>query len=121
MPRIRLLLPGNQTPWTKIPNFLLDRLLPELKDTELRLLLVIVRQTLGWQREGRPVIISYRTLMKRTGRGSEAVSKAIRALHARGVIHSPHAKRQRPIRFLDKHASKTEQQYKQKEIKEQAP
>jgi len=76
------------TPWTKVPNVLLDRLMPSLKDTELRIMLVLLRQTLGWNREDRPVTLTYRSLTGRTGRGSEAVSKAIGSLSARGLIHT---------------------------------
>ncbi len=71
-----------------MPNPVLDRLLPELKDTELRVLLVLIRQTFGWNRPYRPVILSYRTLKARTGRESEAIAKAIRSLRARGLIHT---------------------------------
>ena len=32
-----------------VPNSVLDALMPTLRDTELRVLLVVIRQTLGWQ------------------------------------------------------------------------
>ena len=33
---------------TQVPNVVLDELLPRLKDVELRVLLIVIRQTLGW-------------------------------------------------------------------------
>lgn len=33
---------------TQVPNVILDEWMPKLKDIELRVLLVVVRQTLGW-------------------------------------------------------------------------
>lgn len=71
-----------------VPNPVLDALLPDLKDTELRVLLVLVRQTFGWNRPHRPVVLSYRALKERTGRESEAIARAIGSLRARGLIHS---------------------------------
>jgi hypothetical protein len=77
-----------------IPNRLFDEVLPEVSDTELRVLLVVLRATLGW-REGddrggwrykRRDWISHAQFMKRTGRGSEAVSRAIHRLVARSLL-----------------------------------
>lgn len=85
MPRIKANLPG--TPWTKVPNDLFDRLMPTLRDTELRVLLALVRATSGWNREGRPALLTYRALTALTGRQSEAVANAIAALTRRGLIH----------------------------------
>ena len=89
MPRIRLTLPGTGVPWTKVPNYLIDGLMPTLKDTELRIVLVLVRGTTGWNRDGRQVPMTYRTLMLKTGRGSEAVAAALASLRDRGLIHAP--------------------------------
>jgi len=33
---------------TQVPNFVLDELLPTLSDVELRIVLIVTRQTLGW-------------------------------------------------------------------------
>ena len=77
-----------------IPNRLVDEVLPSLKDTELRVLLIVLRQTLGW-REGsdtggwrfkRRDWISHSQMVKRTGRGSEAVSNAVDALVQRELL-----------------------------------
>lgn len=74
---------------TPVPNCLLDGWLPELTDTELRVLLVVVRATWGWQEEqGRRQRqwLSHRLLQMRTGRSSAAVSKAIEGLVQRGLL-----------------------------------
>jgi len=71
---------------TPVPNDLLDRVMPTLRDTELRVLLVVVRQTLGWQdgpdpsRRKERDWLTQSQLMRRTGRASEAVSAAIDGL-----------------------------------------
>lgn len=61
-----------------------DDLLPGLKDTELRLLLVVLRQTL--LRGKRFDWLANRQLKERTGRASEAVSAAIDTLVSRGLL-----------------------------------
>lgn len=108
MPRITLNLPDLPSHWTRTPNLLVDRLLPELKDTELRVLLVLLRQTVGWNRAGRPVMVSYRTLIARTGRQSEAIAKALAALAARRLIHIEGSL---TLRKGGAHGSQTEQQH----------
>jgi hypothetical protein len=71
---------------TPVPNDLLDRVMPTLRDTELRVLLVVVRQTLGWQdgpdrsRRKERDWLTQSQLMRRTGRASEAVSAAVDGL-----------------------------------------
>ncbi len=97
MPRIKLNILGSMKPWTKVPNHLIDELLPTLKDTELRLLLVLLRQTVGWNRPERPVVLPYKALMHRTGRASEAISAALKSLHARRLIHTSRPKT--PLKF----------------------
>ena len=95
MPRIRVLIPNLAHSWTKVPNILFDKLMPDLKDTELRVLLLMIRQTNGYGREGRAVILPYHQLTKRTGRASEAVSLALKSLATRGLIHKPKSNKQR--------------------------
>lgn len=71
---------------TQVPNRLLDEWMPRLKDVELRVLLVIVRQTLGWiedsetGRRKEKDWISRTQLVSKTGRSSRAVSPAIETL-----------------------------------------
>ena len=83
-------LPSGGT--TPVPNKLLDRVMPTLRDTELRVLLIVVRQTLGWQawpgsahRKERDWLTQSQ-LMRRTGRASGAVSRAVDALVQSGLI-----------------------------------
>ena len=78
------------TPHTPFPNKLIDEVMPTLRDTEWRVLCVIVRSTLGWRMPDRSRKqsdrISHRQLMRRTGRQSEAVSRAIARLVCAGLI-----------------------------------
>ena len=80
---------GGKTP---VPNWLLDQAMPKLRDTELRVLLVVVRQTLGWQALDDPSRrkerdwLTQSQLMRRTGRASEALSRAVDGLVRGGLI-----------------------------------
>lgn len=119
MPRIKLTLPRPLTPWTKVPNHLIQTLLPTLTDTELRLLLILLRQTTGWNKPESTVTLPYRRLMQWTGRSSETVWKAVQSLRAKGLIHSPKA---RTIQRLNDSVSESEQQqYKDSLQIEQRP
>lgn len=75
-----------------VPNALIDRVMPTLRDTELRVLVIVVRQTLGWQVGNDPRQrkerdwLTQSQLMRRTGRASGAVSRAVDALVRRGLI-----------------------------------
>ncbi len=89
MPRLRLNLSTRHGRWTKVPNILLDRLMPELSDTELRVLLAVIRRTTGWGREGRAVVLRYRELKAVTGRHSEAISKAVKGLSESSLLSKP--------------------------------
>lgn len=64
--------------------------MPELRDTEWRLLCVIVRQTLGWRGDdGRRLErdwLTHSQLKRRTGRASAAVSAGLDGLVRRGLI-----------------------------------
>jgi hypothetical protein len=76
---------------TPFPNALLDKAMPRLKDTEWRLLCVIVRQTLGWQDQVTQTRkehdwLNRAQLKARTGRNNEALSLAIHALVTNGYI-----------------------------------
>ncbi len=66
-------------------------LLPTLKDSEFRVLLVVLAQTLGWQNEngiGRKERdwISHSRFKQQTGRSSQAISDAIDVLVRRNLI-----------------------------------
>ena len=113
MPRLKSLLPTLTHSWTKVPNQLLDRLLPRLKDTELRILLVILRETSGWNKEGAPLTLSYRKLMQRTGRSSEAIAGALTGLERKRLIHRPQQRSRISLGKAKSGGSKSEdQQYK---------
>lgn len=79
-------IPGPKIPWCKVPNHLFDQILPSLGDTELRVLLVAQRYTAGWMRPRSSIFLSYRKLCERTGRGPDAVIRAVRVLAAKGLL-----------------------------------
>lgn len=71
------------------PTALFDEQMPKLKDTEWRLLCVIVRQTLGWQSgkgRKRRDWMSQKQLIARTGRASAALSAALDALVRENLV-----------------------------------
>jgi hypothetical protein len=80
-----------QVPFTAFPNELLDQVMPQLKDTEWRVLCVVVRQTCGWRRgqtaeRKRSDWLTHRQLMRRTGRASAAICRAIEHLVEQQLI-----------------------------------
>ena len=76
--------------WTPFPNVLLDEVMPRLRDTEFRVLCVLVRETIGRRdtngNRQRRVWLSQSLLMRKTGRAGEAVSRAIEVLCLSGLI-----------------------------------
>jgi hypothetical protein len=71
---------------TQIPNHILDDLLPHLGDAELKVILIITRQTLGWiedpetgRRKDRDWISVHQMAMK-TGMGERSVNRAVASL-----------------------------------------
>ncbi len=79
---------------TQVPNLILDELMPRLKDVELRVLLVVVRQTLGWiedyetGRRKEKDWISRGQLMYKTGRGHTAITNAVEKLVRSGIVEA---------------------------------
>jgi phage replication O-like protein O len=69
--------------WTQVPNALLDNL-HIVSDAELRVLLVVIRQTVGWHRNRHKLSISF--LCRATDMSSQGVINATKSLIARGVI-----------------------------------
>lgn len=69
---------------TPVSNFLLDRIMPRLRDTELRILLVVARQTVGWGladgTRKQADWMSHFQLKRKSGRSGAAISKAIDVL-----------------------------------------
>ena len=82
------MIPDKSTP---VPNIILDAFLPILKPAELAVLLVIIRQTLGWQDGTRPSRkqrdwISGTQLQSKTGCSRKSISTAIDSLQSQGLI-----------------------------------
>ena len=79
---------------TPIPHIIIREWMPRLKDVELRVLLVVTDQTLGWiedavtKRRKEKDWISRGQLMAKTGRGHSSVSVAIEKLIKYGVIEA---------------------------------
>jgi len=76
---------------TPFPNWLLDTVMPDLKDTEFRLLCLIVRQTQGWhdaKTGGRKTSdwVTRSQMKVKTGRNSAALSRALEVLVRRKLI-----------------------------------
>ncbi len=77
--------------FTKVPNTLFDKHLPNLTLAELKLLLVILRQTIGWKEKktGRRKTrdrITHQFFMKKTGLSRKVISKTIQALVVKEYI-----------------------------------
>lgn len=70
---------------TQVPNILFDELIPILKPSEIIVLLIIIRQTIGWynsktkKRKERDWI-SYRQFQKKTNLSKKTISSAIKTL-----------------------------------------
>ena len=105
------IFPARSTPF---PNHLLDDVMPLLSDTEWRLLCVVARQTLGWEdgQGGRKKEdwLTQSQLKARTGRASEAISRALNGLAQKGLVQvrseagellaTPQARQRCPGRLL---------------------
>lgn len=77
--------------YTPVPNIVLDRYLCILKPVELAVLLVIIRQTVGWVEKGtdrrkRLDWLSGSQLRARTGYSRKAISTAIDSLATQGLV-----------------------------------
>jgi len=69
--------------YTQVPNSLIA-MMPELKGSELKVALAIVRQTFGWRKECDKISLSQ--LQKLTGMGRQGTQNGINGLLERGVI-----------------------------------
>lgn len=76
----------NQRNTTAVPNHILDDALRLLKEVELKVLLVIIRQTIGWQKD--QDWISTTQLCTKTGACKKTVLRAVKALLAHNLIHT---------------------------------
>lgn len=83
---------------TQVSNSLFDKYLAVLKPSEVLVLLVIIRQTIGWynpktkQRKYRDWISS-KQFQKKTGLSNKAVSKAIHTLINKKLIEATNRKK----------------------------
>mgnify|MGYP001256497011 CR=1 FL=1 len=70
--------------WTRLPNYVIDNM-PNMEDSELRVVLMIVRQTLGFQKEWDR--ISFSQFIKVTGiKHPLSIQRGIEAALKRGII-----------------------------------
>lgn len=77
---------GLPTPnYTQVPNVLLDELMSEMKESELRVVLVAVRKIIGWHKTA-PEPISVSQFMKLTGLSRQPVLNGIQAAIERGLL-----------------------------------
>ena len=87
---------GKSASWYPVPVRLVDEVMPRLRDSELRILMLVLRQTAGWKADRTETgsdrrrkcrdWLSHSQLCRRTGRGSDAVSRAVASLTASGLI-----------------------------------
>ncbi len=78
---------------TQVPNVVFDSMLPILTYAELKILLVIIRQTYGWinKRTGKRKVydrITYGQFIKKTGLSRRSVSSAVTSLAKKGFIET---------------------------------
>lgn len=76
---------------TQVPNVVFDSLLPFLTYAELKILLVVIRQTYGWinKRTGKRKVydrITYSQFIKKTGLSRRSVNTAMTSLYKKGLI-----------------------------------
>ena len=75
---------SQQVSYIPVPSVYLDEVMPWLTDTEWRVLLVVIRQTLGWNKERDWITRSQ--MAYRTGRSQDAVTRAVEGLVRCGLI-----------------------------------
>ncbi len=76
---------------TSIPNIIVDRYLRILSFSELKILLVIIRQTYGWidKKTGRRKVrdrITHRQFMEKTGLSRRTITRNVKKLVNRGLV-----------------------------------
>jgi hypothetical protein len=83
--------------YTSIPNYIFDEFQPNLKPSELSVLLVIIRQTLGYidrstGKRKRRDWIAIRLFEKKTGLSNRTISLAIERLISIGLVRASNTK-----------------------------
>lgn len=69
--------------WTQTPNFIYD-LMPDMKEAELKVVMLIVRKTVGWQAER--VKLRMADIEKETGLSHPSVATGIKNAMDRGIL-----------------------------------
>jgi hypothetical protein len=83
---------SERAPFIPVPPVYIDTVLPALTDAELRVLLIVIRQTLGWsdatQPEGRKERdwITQSQFRTRTGKSRDSLSRAVKGLVEKKLI-----------------------------------
>ncbi len=76
---------AEQGNFTIVHNIVIDKIMPTLTGAEFKILMTIIRQTVGWHRE--KDAISYQNFMDATGVGSAStVKKSLDQLKEKGLI-----------------------------------
>lgn len=70
--------------YTQTPNDLVDHWLPHLNESELKVLLVVLRKTFGWHRQSDRISISQ--FIQLTGLSETSVLGAVKSLISKGLI-----------------------------------
>lgn len=70
--------------YTQTPNELFDQWLPLLCESELKVLLVVVRKTIGFNTMYRVITVS--DIAKSTGMKKDTVTQAAKSLNSKGMI-----------------------------------
>jgi hypothetical protein len=99
---------------TQVPNFVFDNHLPKLTEAELKILLITIRQTLGWfdsstgQRKTRDRI-THTQFKQKTGLSKRIITKTIQSLSVKKLIeitdfdgkqlHQPKDRKGKPYLF----------------------
>jgi phage replication O-like protein O len=69
--------------WTQTPNFIYD-LMPEMKEAEIKVVMAIVRETIGWKRDA--ISLSLSDLQRLTKMARASVNSGIQAAMKRGIL-----------------------------------
>lgn len=100
---------------TQVPNFLFDTLLPNLTESELKVILVVIRQTIGWfdKRTGKRKErdrISVSQFVKKTGLSKRNINNTLQSLVLKQLLnitgfkgnklHTPHERKGKSYLFF---------------------
>lgn len=74
----------SEVPFTRIPNIIIDKYLPKLPGSEMSVLTVIIRKTIGFNKEKDRIALS--TFEKMSGQARSTVIKAIKELIGKQLV-----------------------------------